>query len=76
MTKLLNFFSGKKTTIGAILALIITYSLTKGYIDNDLAILLNSLLVVLGLTVNIAWNIAVNTDNIKKNTKDIEDLSQ
>lgn len=52
--KLLQFLMGKKATIGAILALIITYCLTKGYIDNDLAILFNWILVALGLTANIA----------------------
>lgn len=54
MTKLLTFLQGKKTTIGAILALIITYCLTKGYIDNDLAIVLNGTLVILGIGANVA----------------------
>lgn len=54
MEKLLTLLNGKKTTIGAILALGITYCLTKGYIDNDLAILLNGILLALWLTVNIA----------------------
>jgi hypothetical protein len=53
-TKLLEKLSGKKTTIGAVLALVITYCLTKGYIDNDLALLLNGILVVLGFTANYA----------------------
>lgn len=54
MEKLLTLLNGKKTTIGAILALAITYCLTKWYIDNDLAILLNGVLLALWLTVNIA----------------------
>jgi hypothetical protein len=54
MKNILAWLSGKKTTIGAVLALTITLFLTKGYIDNDVAIYLNSLLVVLGLTANIA----------------------
>lgn len=54
LTKLLNFLNGRKTTIGTVLALIITYCLTKGYFDNDLALLLNGILVALGLTANIA----------------------
>jgi len=54
MEKLLKFLSGKKTTIGAILALLITFALTKSWIDTDLALLLNELLVILGLTANIA----------------------
>lgn len=54
MTNLLTFLQGKKTTIGTILGLLITYSLTKGCIDNDLALLLSSLLVALGLGSNVA----------------------
>lgn len=54
ITKILTFLKGKKTTIFSIIALVITYCLTKGYIDNDLAILLNSILSVLGLGANIA----------------------
>lgn len=54
MTNFIEFLNGKKTTIGAILALIITYCLTKGYIDNDLAMVLNGILVALGLSVNIS----------------------
>ena len=53
-TKLLEFVNGKKTTIGTVLALIITFCLTKSYIDNDWALLLNGILVALGLTANIA----------------------
>ena len=54
MEKLLTFLSGKKTTIWTVLALIITYCLVKWYIDNDLAILLNGILVALWLSANIA----------------------
>lgn len=54
MTKLLNLINWKKTTIWVVLALVITYCLTKWYIDNDLAILLNGILVALWLTANIA----------------------
>jgi len=54
MTKLLKLLDWKKTTVGAILALVITYCLIKWYIDNDLAILLNGILVALWLTANIA----------------------
>lgn len=56
LKKILRFLSGKKTTIGSAIALVITYLLTKGYIDSDLAILFNSLLLVFGLTANIATN--------------------
>lgn len=57
MTNILIFLQGKKTTIGTILALVITYCLTKGYIDNDLAILLNGILIALWLAANIATSI-------------------
>jgi len=54
MTNILTFLQGKKSTIFTILALVITYCLTKGYIDNDLAILLNGILVALGFSANLA----------------------
>lgn len=54
MNKILNLLSGKKTTIGAILALINTYLLTIGVYSNNEAILINGILVALGLTANIA----------------------
>lgn len=53
-TKLLAFLQGKKTSIGTICALIITYCLVKWYIDSDTAILLNGILVALWLSANIA----------------------
>jgi len=52
----LDYLRGRKTTIASIVALLITYSLTKGFIDNDLAILLNGILVALGLTANYINN--------------------
>ena len=56
MTSLLTFLKGKKATIFSIVALLITYSLTKGFIDNDTAVLLNGVLVALGFSANIATN--------------------
>lgn len=56
MTQILTYLSGKKSTIFTVLALIITYSLTKGFIDNDLAILFNGILVALGFSANLATN--------------------
>lgn len=53
MTKVLKFLQGKKTTIATILALLITYCLTKGLIGNDEAILLNGILAALGLGANV-----------------------
>ena len=54
MTQILIWLQGKKSTIGAILALVNTFLLTKGIIDNDWAILINGILLALGLTANIA----------------------
>lgn len=54
MKTLLNLLQGKKTTIGAIIALINTYLLTTGVYGNNEAILINGILVALGLTANIA----------------------
>ena len=54
METLLKLVNWKKATIWAILALVITYCLSKNYIDMDLALLLNWILVALGLTANIA----------------------
>jgi hypothetical protein len=46
------FLQGKKTSIAAILALLITIAKTQGWIDNEVAIALSGLLVALGLTAN------------------------
>lgn len=54
MTNILIYLQGKKSTIFTVLALIITYSLTKGLIDNDMAVLLNGILVALGFSANYA----------------------
>lgn len=54
MTKLLNYLQGKKTSIATIIGALIVYSLTKGFIDADLAQLLSAIMVALGLSVNIA----------------------
>ena len=54
MTKLLTYLQGKKTTIATIVGALITFSLTKGYIDGDIANLLATIMIALGLSVNIA----------------------
>lgn len=63
LTKLLKLINWKKTTIWTIIGLIITYCLTKWYIDNDLAILLSWILAALWITANIA-----NAKSSSKNT--------
>lgn len=44
----LKWLSGKKSAIIGILALIITYFLTEGVITDNLAYLLNGILVIIG----------------------------
>lgn len=56
LKKILAYLQGKKSTIFTILALIITYSLSKGLIGDDEAILFNSILVALGFSANYATN--------------------
>jgi hypothetical protein len=47
------WLQGKKTTIATILGLLITFSLTKTWIDPDIANLLAGILAALGLTANV-----------------------
>jgi hypothetical protein len=54
ITSILEYLAGKKTSIATIIGALITYSLTKGLIDADLAQLLSVVLVALGLSANIA----------------------
>ena len=56
MTQILTWLQGRKTTIATILSALITFSLTRGYIDGDVANLLATIMVALGLTANIATN--------------------
>lgn len=44
----LKWLSGKKSAIIGILALIVTYFLTEGVINDNLAILFNGILVIIG----------------------------
>ena len=52
--RILVALQGRKTSIGTILALFITLALTRGWIDNDLAIFFNGVLVALGIGANYA----------------------
>jgi len=54
MTNLLSYLQGKKTTIATILGALITFSFTKGFIDADIANLLATIMIALGLSVNYA----------------------
>lgn len=62
MRKLMKFLKGKKSTILTILALGITYCLTKGWIGDAESLLFNGILVVLGLTANVTdYKMGINT---------------
>jgi len=51
---IIEFLSGKKTTIAAILGAILVYLQGRGYIQTDTATLISAIMVVLGLTANVA----------------------
>jgi len=50
----LKWLSGKKTAIIGILALIVTYLLTEGIINDNLAYLFNGMLVIIGGSASYA----------------------
>lgn len=54
LKKFLEFIQGRKTTIATILGALITFSLARNYIPADVAELLATILLALGLSVNIA----------------------
>jgi hypothetical protein len=54
MDKILQFLSGKKTTIAAIIGAILVFGMGRGWIANDIAELISAIMVALGLTLNIA----------------------
>ncbi len=51
---IIEFLSGKKTTIAAILGAILVYLQGRGYIQTDTATLISAIMVALGLTANVA----------------------
>jgi hypothetical protein len=54
LTQILAYLQGRKTTIATILGALITFSLARGYIASDVAELLATILLALGLSINIA----------------------
>jgi hypothetical protein len=54
LTQILEFLQGRKTTIATILGAFITFSLARGYIAPDVAELLATIMLALGLSINIA----------------------
>lgn len=54
MKKILLWLSGKKTTIATVISAIVVFALGRGYIAQDVAELISTIMVALGLTANIA----------------------
>lgn len=54
MSKVIEFLSGKKTTIATIIGALIVFALGRGYIQQDIAELLSAIMIALGLTANVA----------------------
>jgi len=56
MKKILIWLSGKKTTIATVISAIVVFALGRGYIAQDVAELISTIMIALGLTANIATN--------------------
>jgi len=56
MNKILIWLSGKKTTIATVISAIVVFALGRGYIAQDVAELISTIMIALGLTANIATN--------------------
>jgi len=54
MNKLIEFLSGKKTSIATIIGLLIVFSVDRGYLPTDIATLISGIMVALGFTMNVA----------------------
>lgn len=53
MQSFISFIKGKKSAIGTILGLVITFCLARGYLAGDVATLLSGILAVAGISVNV-----------------------
>ena len=51
--KIIEFLSGKKTTIATVIALIVVFCVNRGYLASDIAELISAIMVALGLTANV-----------------------
>ena len=49
---IIEFLSGKKTTIATIIGALVVFSLGRGYIAQDVANLISAIMVALGLSAN------------------------
>jgi len=56
MNKILLWLSGKKTTIATVIGAVVVFALGRGYIAQDVAELISTIMIALGLTANIATN--------------------
>jgi len=52
--KIIEFLSGRKTTIATIIGLLIVFSVDRGYLPTDIATLISGIMVALGFTMNVA----------------------
>ena len=52
--KIIEFLSGKKTSIATIIGLLIVFSVDRGYLPTDIATLISGIMVALGFTMNVA----------------------
>jgi len=52
--KIIEFLSGRKTTIATIIGLFIVFSVDRGYLPTDIATLISGIMVALGFTMNVA----------------------
>jgi len=50
---IIEFLSGKKTTIAAVIGAVIVFCLGRGYIEQDVAGLISAIMVALGFTMNV-----------------------
>jgi hypothetical protein len=53
LAKFMNLINGRKTTIATIIGLLITFSLARGWIADDVATLLAGIMAALGFTANV-----------------------
>ncbi len=51
--KIIEFLSGKKTSMATIISAVVIFSLGRGYIQQDVAELISAIMIAIGLTANI-----------------------
>jgi len=56
MKKILIWLSGKKTTIATVISALVIFLIGRGLIAQDVAELISTIMIALGLTANIATN--------------------